>query len=99
MGIWRRRRLTFPEISYKRCDMKSACAEAERAGETLVPFVIVLRRIVRDPYKVKDRPMCLVVYASNRREALEKAEYHHSKWIEMHKGIAGVVRLPSSGRM
>lgn len=91
--------MTFSKISYKRGDMRSACAEAERASGTLVPFVIVLRRIVRDPYKVKDRPMCLVMYARNRREAVEKAEYHHMKWIEMHKGIAGVVRLPSSGKM
>lgn len=65
----------------------------------VVPFAIVLRRVVRDPYKVKDRVVCLVVYARSRREALEKAEYHHMKWIEMHKGIAGVVRLPSSGKM
>ena len=79
--------------------MKLACAEVEGAQGALVPFVVVLRRIVRDPYKVKDRPVCLVVYARNRREAVEKAEYHHSKWIEMHKGIAGVVRMPASRMM
>lgn len=79
--------------------MKSACAEVEGARGALVPFVIVLRRIVRDPYKIKDKAMCLVVYARNRHEALEKAEYHHTKWIEMHKGIAGVVRMVACGRM
>ncbi len=75
------------------------CEEAERECGELSPFVIVLRRIVRDPYKVKDRAVCLVVHARNRREAVEKAEYHHSRWIEMHKGIAGIVKMPASRAM